>query len=572
MSENKGVPGLSARTVFLIVSVFFLAALAVRLAFWFEFRASDLRALLVLQSMDSLIFHEWAVRIAGGDLLVGDRLFTLSPFYSYLVAAIYALAGSDMFSAILVQLVLGAGGVVVIYFAGRILFSPFTGVAAAGLTAFYGHYILTEGLLLSEAFIPFLTALFILWTAWALKRQSPALFIVSGILLGMLFLTRPQYFLVVAVLPVFGFLGASLRDRRQRQGWRERKAMLKILAFGAAGAALMTAPLAIRNLSVTGRPVLVTPAGGVNFYIGNNPKAKGTWYVPKGFRTTQEGMLEDFAKAAGGGEYNDTHSRYWFSRGFKAIGEDFPGWVRLMLRKAALFWNNRETPLNFDYSFLKERLKSPGYAFIPFFVVGSLGLLGLFLAMREKKALWLVLAAAGYFGGTVLFFICARYRVALVPYLVLFAAYAVDRIVALIRRKDRGGLMRCGMILAPCIVLTLLAFPAKLHPSCKAHQIHQMGLHYLVEKNDTTRGGYWIGEALKIDPDNPVMWGDRGMILFSTGRLEEAEGCLRKALEGLPGNAVLWRNLGEILNRTGRPEEAREAFKRSAEPAGNRSP
>ena len=57
------------------------------------------------------LYHRWAERIAGGDFLLGHGLFTLSPFYSYLLAPIYAVAGSSMFTAILVQLLLGTAAV-----------------------------------------------------------------------------------------------------------------------------------------------------------------------------------------------------------------------------------------------------------------------------------------------------------------------------------------------------------------------------------------------------------------------------------------------------------------------------
>jgi len=365
MEETKGIRDLSPRAAALITAGLFLAGLAVRLAYWFEFKASDISVLLSSETMDSFIYHTWAERIAGGDLMLGDGLFTLSPFYSYLLAPIYALLGGSMFTAILVQLLLGAAGVIVMYKAGSLVFNRLAGVLAAGFTAFYGQFLLTEGLLLSEAFLPFLTALFILWTARALKKKKPALFLVSGLLLGALFSIRPQYFLVVLLLPLCGLLAAAAADRRLRQGRQRLKETVWIIVFGAAGAALAVAPLAVRNTAAAGKPALLTIAGGVNFYIGNGPEATGTWTLPRGFRRTQEGMFEDFARAAGGEEFDQSHSRFWFSRGLESIGDDTGRWFRLMAKKAALFWSNFEVPVNFDFAFFRNHLTAARFASSP---------------------------------------------------------------------------------------------------------------------------------------------------------------------------------------------------------------
>jgi 4-amino-4-deoxy-L-arabinose transferase-like glycosyltransferase len=557
MEETKEYPDLSPRAAALITAGIFLAGLALRLAYWFEFRGSDISVLLGSETMDSFIYHAWAERIAGGDFLLGDGLFTLSPFYSYLLAPIYALLGCDMFTAILVQLLLGATGIVIMYKAGSMVFSRLAGVAAAGFTALYGQYLLTEGLLLSEAFLPFLTALFILSTAHALKKGKPALFVVPGLLLGALFSIRPQYFLVVLLLPLCGLISAVRTDLRLGQGRRRLKETAWILVFGAAGAALAVAPLAIRNYAASGKPVMLTIAGGVNFYIGNGPEATGTWTVPGGFRQTQQGMFEDFARAAGGqkaaedagGEtFNQSHSRYWFSKGLESIGDDFGRWLRLMGKKAALFWSNFEVPVNFDFAFYRQHLTAARLAFIPFFVIGSLGLLGMIMALRRKTGLWLAAAALGYFAGTILFFISARYRVAVVPYVILFAAYGVERTAVFIRKKEWGVLARWCPVLAAALVLTLWSWPARVRPEYTAGQYRSVGIHF-AQEGDAARAESWIMKARELEPRNPYLWGDLGMIYFQSGRLDEAERCVKRALDGLPDNPAMLGLLREIRSQ-----------------------
>lgn len=558
---------LSARAAWLIVALLCAASLAIRIAYWLELQASDVQVMLFSESLDSFIYHDWARRIAGGDLLLGDKLFTLSPFYSYLLAVVYGVAGSDMFTAILVQLLLGVVGVGLMYAAGQAVFNRLTGVVAAAFSAFYGYYLLVEGLVLSEAFLPVVTAFFIYWTARTMKRPKLWRFALCGLVLGFLFSIRPQYFLVVLLLPLFGLIMAGRPDRPDLP---DRKTMMRRLACGALGAALMVAPLAIRNFAATGEPVLLTSAGGVNFYIGNSPDATGTWQVPPGFRMTQAGMFEDFAKAAGGTEFEAAHSAYWFKKGLEAIADDPLRWVRLMGKKAALFWNKAEVPVNFDISLFETHLVSTRFAVVPFFAVGALGLLGIALALHSRRALWLLIVVLGYFAGMILFFVSARYRVAAVPGIILFAAFGVERVIDMARSRKWFGLSLSGLVLAAALTLTLWNLVPPVAAASQGGQYRYMAIHF-GRNGDSPRAEKWAREALRVEPRSAESWGTLIMALIDSGRLPEAQNTARQALNALPDHPGLWMLYGTALERGGRKKDAREAFEK-AEALGGPGP
>jgi|GEM_PF-2617540 len=599
MTDDKDRFQPSKRTAYFILAVLVICALAVRLTFWFEFRASDFHAFLVAPRMDSLIYHTWAERIVAGDILLGDQLFTLSPFYSYLLAFIYAVAGSEMFRAILIQFVLGVLAVPLMYAAGRLVFNRTTGLLAATFQAFYGYFLFVEGFILSEAFLPFLTAFFIWWTARALSRDRAWPFVVSGLILGALFSIRPQYFLVVLLLPLGGLWGAWCRDRASRSGMQERRKMVSRLVFGAFGAALMVLPLGLRNYVVTGKPVMLTVAGGVNFYIGNNREAPGTWQLPRGFRQDQGGMFEDFARRAGGGTFDQTHSRYWFHKGLEEIGDDPGRWARLMLKKGALFWNNYEIPVNIDNAFIGKHFIAARLAFLPFGFLGALCLLGLWMARRERRARWLYVALLGYFGGTILFFLSARYRVAAVPYIILFGAFAAERLIVAARRREWSTLRRPTLMLIAFSVFTFYPLPAKVPPAYTAMQYRILGVHF-GNHGELAKAEHWFREALAIAPRDgqlygdlgmvyfneqlyrkaepylrgalerlgkhrltPLLWGHLGVVLVETGRASEAERWLRQCTAVFPEDPRWWQALGRALQETGRQQEADEAFRKS---------
>jgi len=555
--ENRCAWNPSPRAALLIVGLIFAAALVIRIAFWCEFRESDLRVLLERPELDSQRYHAWAQKIVDDkDLLLEDEgLFTLSPCYSYCLAVVYALFGSEMFTAILVQLLLGAAATVLMFLAGSQLFNRFTGIAAAAITAFYGQYVLTEGLLLSEAFLPFMTALFLCWTAWSLKKGKPQLFIVSGLL---------------------------TRDRERR------KENFKIFVFGAIGAVVAAAPILIRNVVVSGKPVLLTTTGGVNFYIGNHSKATGTWTIPQGFRTSQAGMFEDFAREAGAEEYDETVSRYWASQALEDMSDDPGAWIGLMLKKAALFWNNHEIPVNFDYAYFRKNLTTAQFAFIPFGVVAILGLLGAWFALRWRRdaALgngWILLLGLGYFLGTIIFFVSARYRVAIVPYVILLAAYAVERIALFFREKGWADVLsrigvKGGLIVAAAVIVTFFCYAdvaKRVPPQVETSRCRFMGFHFW-EQGDPVRAEKWFRESLEIDGINPIFQVYLAGLLLDMGQdAEAARHCI--AAENLVASRIRffltrggrepaaltarevtlrWNEAAEVLEARGQADEA----------------
>src|SRR5262245_55262580 len=85
-------------------AVIFVVAYRVRLAFLIQIAASPFFNFLLL---DPLYYHDWALRIAGGDWL-GHEVFEMSPLYSYLVAAFVLVFGDDLWLLRLVQIGVGA--------------------------------------------------------------------------------------------------------------------------------------------------------------------------------------------------------------------------------------------------------------------------------------------------------------------------------------------------------------------------------------------------------------------------------------------------------------------------------
>jgi tetratricopeptide (TPR) repeat protein len=66
--------------------------------------------------------------------------------------------------------------------------------------------------------------------------------------------------------------------------------------------------------------------------------------------------------------------------------------------------------------------------------------------------------------------------------------------------------------------------------------------------------------ALRIDPENDMGWGDKALILDKQEKTEEALVSFSKALSINPSNAITWHNKGLALLRKKRFRESVECF------------
>jgi hypothetical protein len=129
-----------------------VAAFAVRATYLHDFDGSLLVEGLVL---DEANCNEWALRIAGGDVL-GEGKFTANPLGPYMLGLLYAVVGRDLLTVRAVQMVVGAGSCFLLYRLVNLL-GPRPALVTLALAAFYGPMIVTSANLVAESW----TVLFI---------------------------------------------------------------------------------------------------------------------------------------------------------------------------------------------------------------------------------------------------------------------------------------------------------------------------------------------------------------------------------------------------------------------------
>lgn len=418
-----------ARSV-LPIAVILGIALVLRLAHWVAVRRAPFVGEL---AMDSSEYDRWAREIAGGDWLGHGRgVFFQAPLYPYLLAVLYKAVGPRLDAAYLAQIGLAVAGCYALYRAGRAMAGERAGLAAAALAAVYGPFLFYDVQLLKES-LAVTVVCFLLWTmAWGAAagsetaagthRGTAGRWLLAGALLGLLALLRENALLVVPfLLPLAWSAG-----KRGRAG--------RAAAF-LAGVALALAPVALRNGLVGGDFLPTTSQGGVNFFIGNNPRADGTYrpIVPgKQIPELERREPARIAEQVAGRPLTPAEvSRYWLHRGL-AWARSHPGdYLRLTLRKLGLFWSWYEWPDAVDYYYIRGR--SPVYR-LPLLEFGGVTLLaalglGSLGGGRARRLTPALLFAGAWMVSTVAFFLFARYRLPAVPALLLLAALPVAALV-----------------------------------------------------------------------------------------------------------------------------------------------
>lgn len=175
-------------------------------------------------------------------------------FISVLMSAVPAIS-----FVLLIQALLETVTCLLLYRIGSIVANSATGFIAAGIWAFFPSSLLMPGLLLSETLFTtiLIGALYTIVT-------TPNRTVILGILFGLTILIKPQMVIVTGAYSVWLLCNKE---------WKKLFVIVSMMC-------VLVLPWIVRNIVVMGEPVISTN-GGVNFWIGNNLDANGSYKIPK---------------------------------------------------------------------------------------------------------------------------------------------------------------------------------------------------------------------------------------------------------------------------------------------------
>jgi len=178
---------------------------------------------------------------------ISTSIILRTPVYPFFVAGIYAISGYRVYMVLLLQIVIGALSCLLIYGIGSMLFNKKVGFLAGCLLAVDFVSLLYANMLMTETLFTFLFLASIYFVVRFLKRSSIKYLVWGGLFMGLATLCRPVslYFPVFLVL----FFIFSSFFKRTRLVSRIANGLVFILVF-----LLVLSPWLIRNTVVSGFP------------------------------------------------------------------------------------------------------------------------------------------------------------------------------------------------------------------------------------------------------------------------------------------------------------------------------
>ena len=528
----RGSPGL-AHYIFALVLVLRLIALA---------RLSS-SSLLVPSDGDMHFYDDWARRIARGEWTDHLAFYGL-PGYAYLLALLYKIVGYSPFVPGLVQSCLDAGTALLIYkisariFAGAALEQTRRAQTVAVLAALgWAFFIPAEAY--SIILMPTAGLVFVFWlVVWGtIKTEtapSPVCSLVCGIVIG---LTATAVATILFLAPLV-LAALFLKRGATVPKWTATAALFLF------GVGLGTAPCWVHNAIVARDPVFLSAHSGINLWLGNNPDATGYPRFP-GLHAGQTPMLRDsiqIAESAAGRSLKRSEvSAYWATKARAYIAGNFGSWLKLMGRKIANFWNAFE----YDDLGVIENLRAQGIVLpgLRFGLVAALAIPGIFFSLPQwRKTRWLLAAILLHLLAVIPIFVTERYRLAIVPGLLIFAAFGVVACwQAVIGMQYRRCASYFVILIAACLLVTI----PRTDPTLWATVAYNSG-RLALEANDLARAENNLERAYAYVPRNPEVNFALGNLRLARGDSERARALYRATLELDPSHKGALRNLGVL--------------------------
>jgi 4-amino-4-deoxy-L-arabinose transferase-like glycosyltransferase len=455
-------------------------------------------------ALDAAVYDRWAKTLVWGGPAV-PTLLMQAPLYPWLLSLIYHICGPNLTAARFVQALLGTTSCGFIIVVTRRLFkSSLAGIIAGLIAALYLPFIFYEGMLVPATLVVFLSLLSIVLLVP--ERRDPGLgrTLVAGVVLGLCAAAKP----VAMLLVPFALLHLRTSSRSVVPG----HPFLRRAGALAAGVVLALVPLVVRNYRVAGEFIPLTTGGGINFYIGNNPRAIGYYSVPfyggRPIGATPEEQLKrmrEFAEAERGRTLSPAAvSRFWFERGIGCIRSDPKWWAALTWRKFLLFWNRHERANVESMSFHRRFGGVLGLPLLTFGVVAPLALLGIFMTRERWRDLWLLYGGIiTYLAAALLFYVLARYRLPVLAFLIPFAGAAAAGLLKLLRDEKWSE----PVLLAAALLVLSYFINMKIAgdtPAGTAGNLKRLANVYIAE-GDTTSAVESLREAARSDPADTTL-------------------------------------------------------------------
>jgi tetratricopeptide (TPR) repeat protein len=501
------------------------------------------------------------------------------PGYPYFLAFIYLLSGSSYVAPRIVQMAFGLLNVVLMFLFGRAVFGRAVGLIAAAFMSTYWIFIHFEGELTYPSLVVFISLLMMhMLRFWTLK-PSYAKAAIIGLLLGAFALFRPNVVLFgpAMVMWMFWVLG----------GRRELRRFLITAAIAGTATVAAISPALIRNVVVAHDFVFLSSYGGVNIWAGNNENADCV--TPKIPHLKEIAGFEDWTcfhyplivRGVGRilGKENikfSEASSYFYKQGVDFIVHHPLKTAVLLAKKTLIFWGPIETTNDkvLHYEKKNSRLLHllPGFPFVL-----ALFATGLVLLARDWRAILrnhgdeaarmrlyistgVALFIFTYYASVVPYFVAGRYRVPVIPFLLLIGAYGARRVYLLYRDKNYKTAGICCAFCASVYIIGSIPF-VSYKPDLAIWR-QQRATAY-EEAGDFVNAEKELREEIIINPNYAAAHKLLASVLIKQGKIQDGVSEYQETLRLDPSDDLALNNLGYEAAKQGDAAKADQYYEQA---------
>ncbi|MFH2069884.1 MAG: tetratricopeptide repeat protein [Elusimicrobiota bacterium] len=511
--------------------------------------------------MDDNYYMDWAKGIISGDWLSkGQGVFFLSPGYPYFVALLFAIFGTNLFVVYVVQYVIGTFTCVIVYLLSLELSKNRTvAVLSAIIASFYGVSLFYESRILSPTLINFLNLMMVLMLILSFKERKAKYWLFAGIFMGFSSLVRPNIFLFVPFLLLSVIIDRFILHEKSYFIQNCRNFIIFCV-----GSFIIVLPVLIRNYHFDRKFAMTVSSGGMNFYLGNNEYADGLGNGPPFVLPEQEKMQISFRQEAerrlnkkinNWAEVSD----YWFGESLRWIRKNPLKFIQLEIRKIIYLFTATEAPGNYPLFMIEDAKKMIGIPLFHWGLIAPLGIIGATVAIRKIKNIsWFLIYAYAsvYIVSNLIFFIRSEYRFPLVPILIIFSLYFINRLVEIIRQKKYK-----------LITITIVLVVALVILSNKRILVEDMSIKYyndgviFANRGMKEKAIESYVKSIKAKPDFTAAKENLGVLYFEKKLYQDALKQFQEILKINPSYEEARYNIAMVFYEMKNYESAEKLFK-----------
>jgi len=327
------------------------------------------------------------------------KKLSLHPVYPLAIAAFDKTFGDDSLAFLLFQCLLNCASFALVFWIAREMSGATEGIIALAACALYGPFVLYAEVYLREGMVIFLSLSTVALLLAA--RKGSAYMAAAGASAALLMLTRPYPLTILAI--------AALLSFRMFQHPRRENAM-RFAAF--------IAGYAVISLLMPG-PGLTDATGPLAHFLSGNVLDSNYGYTWTDTPMKMKILAESKGSSTAG---------IWLL--LKEIAAHPYPYALFYFKKLKILLGDFEVPSNYNFYLFRDELsKILWLPFLSFGMVAPFSFLGIWTAREKLRQhppviLWLAVSAFGVF----IFPIQDRYRISLVPFLIIFAAFGIRRL------------------------------------------------------------------------------------------------------------------------------------------------